>query len=488
MAKPSVPPAIESPLVIASNRGPVTFEPDGAGGFKAQRGAGGLVTTLSGVFYRDEATWVSAALSDADRIVPDEAAVDESIGLQLRFVSLDPDVYEGYYNEIANGVLWFTSHFLWDIARAPVFDAKTDEAWSAYEKANRAFAEVLDAAPADAVFLIQDYHLSLVPRYLRDLRPNARIVHFSHVPHPGQTYMRLLPVGVRESLVRGVAGADVIGFQTRTWAENFLLSARALAGAKADLRRFRLSLDGRTSLVRPFPVSVSAEPLRAMSGDPEVRAIRDEIKASLGDQKLLLRVDRLEPSKNILRGFRAYELFLRRHPQWHGKVRFLALLTPSREELDAYREYGDECLAEAHRINTELGRDGWAPIVVRLQHDMPYAVAAYGVYDALIVNPVFDGMNLVAMEGPLVNRKTGVLVLSRNAGAFGRLGRHAIGVNPFDVRETADAIAQALEMGSDERQRRARGLSRTVLAHTPATWLADQLNLLDRAVELRTDV
>ncbi len=207
-------------------------------------------------------------MSDADRIVPDEAAVDESIGLQLRFVSLDPDVYEGYYNEIANGVLWFTSHFLWDIARAPVFDAKTDEAWSAYEKANRAFAEVLDDAPADAVFLIQDYHLSLVPRYLRDLRPNARIVHFSHVPHPGQTYMRLLPVGVRESLVRGVAGADVIGFQTRTWAENFLLSARALPGAKADLRRWRLSLDGRTSLVRAFPVSVSAEPLRAMSGRP----------------------------------------------------------------------------------------------------------------------------------------------------------------------------------------------------------------------------
>ena len=152
----------------------------------------------------------------------------------------------------------------------------------------------------------------------------------------------------------------------------------------------------------------------------------------------MLRAIRLEPSKNILRGFRAYELFLRRQPQWHGKVRFLALLTPSREELDAYREYGDECLAEAHRINTELGRDGWAPIVVRLQHDMPYAVAAYGVYDALLVNPVFDGMNLVAMEGPLVNRKVGALVLSRNAGAYGRLGRHAIGVNPFDVRETAD--------------------------------------------------
>ena len=166
-------------------------------------------------------------------------------------------------------------------------------------------------------------------------------------------------------------------------------------------------------------------------------------------------------------------------------MRFLALLTPSREELTAYREYGDACLAEAHRINTELGRDGWVPVVVRLQHDMDYAVAAYGMYDAMLVNPVYDGMNLVAMEGPVVNRNGGVLILSRNAGAYGRLGRQAVGINPFDVRETADAIQQALEMDEDERTRRARGLSRTVLAHTPATWLADQLDMLDRAVRLR---
>ena len=485
MSDPSFHPAIESPLVIASNRGPVTLERDAAGLYEPQRGAGGLVTTLSGVFYRDEATWVSAALTEADRNVPEDQAIDGAIGLKLRFVPLDPDVYDGYYNEIANGVLWFTSHFLWDIARTPVFDASTEEAWSAYEKANRAFAEALDDAPPDAVFLIQDYHLALVSRYLRDLRPHARIVHFWHIPHPGQTYVRLLPVPMREALVSGMLAADVIGFQTRTWAENFLLSARAVPGVKADLRRWRVSLDGHTTLVRAFPVSVSAEPLRTMAADPDVRAIRRDIEGSLGDQKLLLRVDRLEPSKNILRGFRAYELFLRRHPEWQGKVRFLALLTPSREELAAYREYGDECLAEAHRINTELGREGWAPIVVRLQHDMPYAVAAYGHYDVLIVNPVFDGMNLVAMEGPLVNRSAGVLVLSRNAGAYGRLGRHALGVNPFDVRETADAIAQALEMGHDERVRRARGLARTVLAHTPATWLANQLELLDRSVDLR---
>jgi trehalose 6-phosphate synthase len=485
MADPDLPPAIESPLVVVSNRGPVTFERNEAGGFEAQRGAGGLVTTLAGVFYRDEATWVAAAMTEADREVPRKQALDQATDLRLRFVSIDPKIYDGYYNGISNGILWFTHHFLWDIARSPTFDESTDDAWHAYEEANRAFAEVLDRSPQDAVFLVQDYQLSLVPMYLRELRPDARIIHFSHTPFAGQTYLRMLPIGMRESLLRGLAGADVLGFQSRTWAENFLLSARSLPGAKADLRRWRLSLDGHTSLIRTFPVSVGAEGLRSIAAQPETKAIRREIRSSLGEQRLLLRVDRLEPSKNILRGFLSYELFLRRNPGWQGKVRFLALLTPSREELTAYREYGDACLAEAHRINTELGRDGWVPVVVRLQHDMDYAVAAYGMYDAMLVNPVYDGMNLVAMEGPVVNRNGGVLILSRNAGAYGRLGRQAVGINPFDVRETADAIQQALEMDEDERTRRARGLSRTVLAHTPATWLADQLDMLDRAVRLR---
>jgi trehalose 6-phosphate synthase len=486
MADTVFPPAIESPLVVVSNRGPVTFERSGTGGFQVERGAGGLVTTLSGVFYRDEATWVSAAMSEADREVPRRLALDDATDLRLRFVSLDPKIFDGYYNGISNGILWFTHHFLWDIARTPVFDESTDDAWRAYEEANRAFADTLDGFPEDAVFLIQDYHLSLVPMFLREHRPDARIVHFSHTPFAGQTYLRLLPIGMRETLLRGMAAADVVGFQSRTWAENFLLSARSLPGAKADLRRSRLTIDGRTALVRTFPVSIGAEGLRSMASSPEVATIRDEISGSLGDQKLLLRVDRLEPTKNILRGYLAYELFLRRNPGWRGRVRFLSLLTPSREELTAYREYGDACLAEAHRINTELGHGGWAPIVVRLQHDMDYAVAAYGLYDALLVNPVYDGMNLVAMEGPTVNRRGGALVLSRNAGAYGRLGRHALAVNPFDVRETADAIQSALEMDEDDRLRRARGLSRTVLANTPATWLAHQLEMLDRAVRLRT--
>ncbi len=193
----------------------------------------------------------------------------------------------------------------------------------------------------------------------------------------------------------------------------------------------------------------------------------------------MLRVDRLEPSKNILRGFLSYELFLRRNRSWRGKVKFLCLFSPSREDVPEYQTYAEECLGEAERINQELGTKTWRPIEVKVQEDYGYAVAAYGLYDVLFVNPTYDGMNLVAMEGPLVNRRDGVLVLSRNAGAIVRLGKHALGVNPFDLAETAGAIRDALEMPTDERQRRARGLSRSIQAHTPPTWLASQLEAVD---------
>jgi trehalose 6-phosphate synthase len=479
--------AIESPIVVVSNRGPVSFERTPDGSFVAERGAGGLVTALSGVFYRDEATWVAAAMTEADREVPEELSVDAT-DLRLRYVDIDPDVYDGYYNGIANGVLWFTHHFLWDIPREPEFDEETDLAWQRYVEANQAFASTLHrVSPRDAVFLVQDYHLSLVPAMLRELRADARILHFSHIPFAGQTYLKVLPTGMRETLLRGIAAADVVAFQARSFGENFLLSLRGLPGFHVDLRRWRVDTEDHIALVRAFPVAVSAEPLRELASRQEVREIRRSLKEDLGDRRLLLRVDRLEPSKNILRGFHAFELFLELYPEWRGRVKFLSLLTPSREDLAAYRTYGEECLAEAERINEVFGDDRWTPLEVRVQHDMDWAAAAYGLYDTLLVNPVFDGMNLVAMEGPLLNRNRGVLVLSRNAGSYGRLGRQALGVNPFDIRETAEAIRSSFEMDVAERTRRARGLARTVLAHTPAAWLHDQLSMLDRVSQLRQE-
>jgi trehalose 6-phosphate synthase len=472
--------AIESPVVVASNRGPISFDRDDRGRLSPRRGTGGLVTALSGVFYRDDTAWVSAAMTEGDRAVALKGrTVTADSNQRMRYVVIPPERYDGYYNEVSNRILWMVHHNLWDIPRVPMFDDATQDAWHDFVEANRDFAEALaQEADEDPVYLIQDYHLCLVPGMLRELVPDAKIVHFSHTPFAGATYLRILPVTMRTALLRGMAGADVLGFQAKQWAENYLLSARSLPELRV-VRGGRLEIDGRTGAVRAFPVAVSAEPLRETANRPEADEVRAELREWAGDAKIVLRVDRLEPSKNILRGFLAFELFLRRNPSWIGQVRFLCLFSPSREDVPEYKDYGEECLAEADRINAQLGRKGWQPIEVRVQEDYAFAVAAYDLYDVLLVNPTYDGMNLVAMEGPLVNRRNGVLVLSRNAGAFSRLGRQALGVNPFDLAETAEALRDALEMPDEERTRRARGLTRTGQAHTPANWLADQLEAVD---------
>jgi trehalose 6-phosphate synthase len=475
--------AIEAPIVVASNRGPVAFDLDDAGGkLTVQRGTGGLVTALAGVVFESDATWIAAAMTEGDREVALGGREVPESQARMRYLVIPPERYDRYYNQISNRILWFAHHYLWDTVRSPVFDDETEAAWDDFVEVNRDFAVALsEESKRQPVYLVQDYHLSLVPQMLRELEPDAKIAHFSHTPFAGSTYLRVLPKRIHDELLRGMLGADVLGFQSQAWAENFLLSARTVPGAKVDLRRWRVTIGGRHVLVHAYPISVDVGSLRETSATAETRAMRREIRRWRGDAKMLLRVDRLELSKNIARGFTAFELFLRQNPDWRGRVKFLALLSPSRMEIPEYQEYTEECLAEAERVNEELGEDGWTPIEVRVQESYPQAVAAYALYDAMLVNPVFDGMNLVAMEGPLVNRRHGALILSRNAGAYGRLGRHAIGINPFDVNETAIGIKTALEMPEDERWRHARGLARAVLGNTPARWLTHQLEDLDRA-------
>jgi trehalose 6-phosphate synthase len=470
--------AAERPIVIASNRGPVAYEFAPDGHLTAQRGAGGLVTALAGALLEHRATWVAAAMTPGDREIAARGGGAEE---GMRYVVVDEQRYAHYYHEVANRLLWFVHHYLWDTVRSPSFDAATMAAWDDYVAVNRTFAEALAQESADAAYLVQDYHLSMVPAALRDLRPEAHISHFSHTPFAGPTYLRILPTRLREDLLRGMLGADVCGFQSEAWAENFLMSCRTLPGARVDLQRRRVTYHGRVTLVRVYPISVEAAPLRGAAALPDVRQRRRDLERWRGDAKLLLRVDRLELTKNITRGFLAFEAFLRTHPEWLRRVRFLAMLSPSRTELPEYRAYAEECVHEAERINDAFGDATWIPIEIRAEDDYHAVVAAYGLYDALLVNPVFDGMNLVAMEGPVLNRRQGVLVLSRNAGAFGRLGEHAVGVNPFDLDETAAAIERALTMPEEERERRARGLRRAVLASTPARWLRRQLDDLERA-------
>lgn len=477
----------QSAIVVASNRGPITFVPGPDGRPVARRGSGGLVTALTAALRERCGAWVAAPMSDGDRAVA-RAGLRPDLPFRMRFLDVPPADYDDYYNGVSNGLLWFVHHSLWDTVRTPSFDEGVERVWAAYERVNAAFAHAMaeeaGRLPGRPAYLVQDYHLALVPAMLRDLDPDARIAHFSHTSFAPPQDLRILPRRIADRVLFGMLGADVLGFHARTWAEHFLLGARTLPGVHADPARGRVLVDGRDVRTRVHPISVDARALRREAGGDAVVERRRAWEAWRGDRAMILRVDRLELSKNIVRGFRAYELFLRRNPAWRGRVAFLALLSPSRLDIAEYRDYARECVAEAERVNRALGTRRWTPITVQVREDYLGALAAYALYDVLLVNPVVDGMNLVAMEGPILNRRHGALVLSRNAGASSRLGRHAIGVNPFDIDETATAIEHGLRMGQDERVRRSRGLARLVLANPPERWVRAQLDDL-AAVERR---
>jgi trehalose 6-phosphate synthase len=476
----------ERRIIVASNRGPLSFVKDASGTVVPRRGTGGLVTALAGALEATGGLWVASSMTEEDRKQAAEGRLkvpDGGSSYGVRYLAFDPATYEGFYNGISNRVLWFVHHLLWDIVRVPAFDGETRRDWDAFVRINRAFAEALAEAGKEngkPTYLVQDYHLSLVPAMLRELEPEAEIAHFSHVPFADAGYLRVLPEPLRKALLEGLLGADLLGFQAESWAKNFLRSCQAHTDARVDAERRTISWRGRDVRVGVYPISIDVESLRRAAASDEVAKARKSLLRRLGDRKLLLRVDRAELSKNIPRGFQAYETFLREHEDWRGNVVFLAHLNPSRTDIPEYRAYATECRAAARRINAQLGRTGWQPVRLSIKDDLPQTLAAYTVYDALLVNPIFDGMNLVAKEGPTLNERDGVLILSENAGAVEELGRDAITVNPFDVGDTASAIASALDMDQSDRSRRAAALRRAVTANRLDRWVQAQLDDLER--------
>jgi trehalose 6-phosphate synthase len=479
---------VTSRILVASNRGPVTFS-ESNGQLEAQRGSGGLVAALAPAVQDTGGLWVAAAMSEADRrkAAEDprgrlEVKVDDAL-YRLRLLSFDDDVYDRFYNGVSNRLLWFLHHYLWDLPREPVLGEEAQRAWDAYRSVNVTFAGALaeEAGGGATNVLVQDYHLSLVPSALRELAPSARTAYFHHVPFAAADYLRLLPIDMREQLIAGLLGADLVGFHTERWAENFLGACRLLDDATVMYRRRAVRWQGRLVRVGVYPIAIDAPQLRAQAAEPEVRRKRKALESWRGDRRLLLRVDRADLSKNVLRGFQAYGRFLRANPEWRRKVVFLALLHPSRLDVEEYRTYANECVTEADRINESFGDADWKPIELRMDHDFEDVLAAYQVYDVLFVNPVFDGMNLVAKEGPTLNRRHGALVLSRTAGAHAELGRAAIGVDPVDLAGMAEAIQIGLTLPEDVRAERATALRRAASSRSPSQWARRQLRDLERA-------
>ncbi|WP_432125476.1 alpha,alpha-trehalose-phosphate synthase (UDP-forming) [Streptomyces sp. bgisy082] len=446
-------------VLVASNRGPVSYVLGEDGSLDARRGGGGLVSGLSAVSSQDS-VWVCAALGEGDR-----EAVRRGVGEPgVRMLDIDPDVYADAYNGIANSVLWFLHHHLYDIPREPVYDAEFRRRWESYRAYNRAFAEALaGAADEGAAVLVQDYHLALVPGQLRELRPDLRIAHFTHTPWASPAYLRMLPDDVREELLWGMLGADELGFHTSAWAEAF--------AAGADTK-------GTGTRVAVYPLGVDAEELRTLAHRPAVDERLAELRAEVGDRKTIVRVDRTELSKNILRGLLAYRELLTTRPEWRGRVVHLASAYPSRQDLEVYRSYTTSVAALAEEINAEFGTEDWTPVLVSVKDDFTRSLAAYRLADVALVNPVRDGMNLVAKEIPVVSEEGCALVLSREAGAYEELREDALTVNPYDVSETAEALHTALTMPHPERADRTKRLATAATALPPQRWFLNQLEAL----------
>jgi len=470
-------------LIVVSNRAAISYTKD-QHGRAARRGGGGLVTALAPLVSRHEVTWIANAMTDEDRAVADEAggAFEETgrdgSAYRLRLVTHDPTAFRRFYDEFANPALWFLQHGLWDLAGEP----RLDDAWEAYRGVNETLAEAvldeLDADPDRPVWF-HDYHLYLAPSVVRRARPDTRLAHFVHIPWPDSGRWDALPRGAGAAIHEGLLANDVVGFHTRRWRDNFLASAEDVLGADVDAAHGTVEHEGRTTLVTAHPISVDTAEFEELSGGEGVVAEERDLERTR-PERLVVRVDRTDPSKNIVRGFQAFGVYLERHPEAHGRVGMLALLDPSRLEIPQYSAYLDEIHTAAGEVNERFSRGGWQPVALEVQDDFLRSVAAYKLYDVLLVNAVSDGLNLVAKEAPLVNERDGVLVLSRNAGAFEELAPWVVAVDPFDVDGQADALHAALALPDDDRHTRAEAIRAHVREHDLVEWLDAQLADLDR--------
>jgi trehalose 6-phosphate synthase len=480
-------------LIVVSNRGPVAFARDLGGDRVARRGGGGLVTALRSLVSHHDVTWIASAMSEEDRAVAEEAgdeAVEETASdgsaYRLRLVAHDPSAYDWYYNVVANPVLWFIQHYLWGLASAPDVDHGLHHAWTeGYVAVNRNFAAAvlaeLEREP-DADVFFHDYHLYVAPGIVRDQAPDATLAHFVHVPWAMPDYWHVLPDPIRRAIHAGILANDIVGFHTERWQRNFLRSCRDILGAEVDFAAGEIRFGGRTTHARAHAISVDPEEFDQVAESEAVLALERGI--ALGRPEfLLLRVDRTDLSKNIVRGFRAYELYLEAHPEMHGRVAMLALLDPSRQDIPEYSEYTAAIQRAARTVNDRFQREGWVPLDLRIEDNFLQAVAGYKQFDVLLVNAIFDGMNLVAKEAPLVNRRDGVLILSENAGAHEELGEWVVTVNPFDVAGQAEAIHAALTMSARERRRRSLAIKEQVRDNDIGLWIDAQLRDLDEARE-----
>jgi len=471
-------------LVIVSNRGPAQYEIAEDGERIVTRGGGGLVTALTGLVKTRDALWIASAMTEEDAEVQREAGTDPihveigGVSYDVLLVESDPVAYDGFYNIIANPILWFIQHYLWDLSNAPDIRREEAEAWDhGYLAVNRDIADAAlkaIAGQADPLVMLHDYHLYTCPALIREGRPEVFLQHFVHIPWSQPDSWRILPTRMRTQIYEGMLANDIIGFHTTAYCRNFLHCCRELMDLDVDYASGSVRFGGREIWVRAYPLGIDAGRLDRAAESEEVRGYEQELLRRRRDH-LIIRVDRADLSKNVLRGFTAFDVFLQEHPEFRERVTFIAHLQPSRQDVPEYQEYLERIEALVAVVNHRHGTTDWMPIDLRIYENFPEAVARYKHFDLLIVNSLFDGMNLVAKEAPAISTRDGVVMLSENTGAHEELGDCTLSVNPFDIQEQADTIYRALTMDADERRTRAARLREIVRERDPDVWISEQL-------------
>jgi trehalose 6-phosphate synthase len=474
----------ERRLILVSNRGPVEYRVAQNGELQLNRGTGGVVTALRAISKHVELTWVASTMGEGDRLAASGQSGRFQVALPgqrlyLRFVTSPRNVYHKYYNLFCNPLLWFLQHYMWNSPYTPNVDAKVYDAWdNGYVAVNRAFAEaVIDEASHDRTppfVMIHDYQLYLVGGYIRQKMPNAILQHFIHIPWPASSYWQLFPDSMRRAILESLCAADIVGLQTNRDVHYFLHSCEMfLDEAKVDYERHTVIHGGRKIQVASYPVSVDLPALHRIVRSPRVQEYEEKLRPYLGEQTIL-RVDRAEPNKNIARGLKAFDILLERYPHLVNSVKLMCFVVPSRSGIKQYERYTQEIFDSVEAINAKYGTEGWQPVKLFFENNYAQSIAGMRLYDVLLVNPVIDGMNLVAKEGPVVNAKNGVLVLSESAGAYEQLKENVISVAPADLEGTTQALYEALTMDSAERRRRAEALRKTIEEEDITTWLYRQ--------------
>lgn len=458
-------------VIVVSNREPYVHDRDAAGQARVQVPASGMVTALEPIVRACAGVWVAHGSGAADREVVD---LDDRIRVPpqgpsyvLRRVWLSPDDEQGYYYGFSNETLWPLCHL------AYVRPAFRDADWEAYRSVNQQFAVAAtqEARQPDPVFLVQDYHLALLPRLIRQRKPNATIAAFWHIPWPNAETFSVCPWA--GEIVRHLLAADAIGFHTMQHCRNFLATVEQLVECRIDHERMTVTVDGHLCQVAAHPISIEW-PAPQLKGLPALAVSRTRIREQyrIGkDVHLGVGVERWDFTKGIVERFHALEALLARRPDLRQRVTLLQVVAPSRSRLPAYQALQQRTLAELERINTRFGNSSWKPIVlVDRQQSGQQVFELFRAADFCLVNSLHDGMNLVSKEFVAArDDEDGVLILSAFAGASRELAE-ALLINPFSTSETAAAIEAAIAMPREECRERMRRMRRTVMDNNVYRW------------------